>query len=94
MVLALLLLTVDDDYPRANALKNMILGVATIVAAVALLLFGPVHLAAAVALGLGLLIGSAFGPMVARNVSSSVLRIAAAVLGIGLAVWLFVMPNA
>lgn len=94
MVLALLLLTVDDDYPRANALKNMILGVATIVAAVGLLLFGPVHLAAAVALGLGLLIGSAFGPMVARNVSSNVLRIAAAVLGIGLAVWLFVMPNA
>jgi hypothetical protein len=32
--------------------------------------------------------------MVARNVSSNVLRIAAAVLGIGLAVWLFVMPNA
>ncbi len=94
MVLALLLLTVDDDFPRANALKNMILGVATIVAAVALLLFGPVHMAAAVALGLGLLIGSLFGPVVARNVSSNVLRIVAAVLGIGLAAWLFVAPNA
>ncbi|HEV7958947.1 MAG TPA: sulfite exporter TauE/SafE family protein [Acidimicrobiales bacterium] len=94
MVLALLLVTVDEDYPRANALKNMILGVATIVAAAALLIFGPVHLAAAVALGLGLLIGSAFGPVVARNVSSDVLRIVAAVLGIGLAIALFIMPNA
>jgi hypothetical protein len=93
MVLALLLLTVDEDYPRANALKNMILGVATIVAALALLIFGPVHLAAAVALGVGLLIGSVFGPSVARNVSSNVLRIVAAILGIGLAVWLFITPN-
>ena len=94
MVLALLLLTVDEDYPRANALKNMILGVATAVAAVALLIFGPVHLAAAVALGVGLLMGSVVGPSVARKVSSSVLRIVAAILGIGLAAWLFVTPNA
>lgn len=94
MVLALLMLTVDDDFPRANALKNMILGVATVVAAVGLLLFGPVHLAAAVALGLGLLVGSSIGPSVARKVPSDVLRILAAVLGIGLAAWLFVMPNA
>ncbi len=94
MVLALLMLTVDEDFPRANALKNMILGVATVVAAAGLLLFGPVHLAAAVVLGVGLLMGSAIGPSVARNVSSNVLRTVAAVLGIGLAAWLFVMPNA
>ena len=94
MVLALLLLTVDEDFPRANALKNMILGVATAVAAVALLIFGPVHLAAAVALGVGLLMGSTIGPSVARRVSSNVLRIGAAILGVGLACWLFVTPNA
>ena len=57
MVLALLMLTVDDDFPRANALKNMILGVATLVAAIALLLFGPVHLLAAIAMGVGVLGG-------------------------------------
>jgi uncharacterized protein len=94
MVLALLLLTVDEDFPRANALKNMILGVATVVAAAALLLFGPVHLAAAVALGVGLLIGSAVGPSVARSVSSNVLRIVAGLLGVALAAWLFVSPSA
>ena len=94
MVLALLLLTVDEDFPRANALKNMILGVATVVAAAVLLIFGPVHLAAAVALGVGAMMGSAVGPSVARRVSSDVLRIVAGVLGIGLAVWLFAVPNA
>jgi hypothetical protein len=94
MVLALLLLTVDEDFPRANALKNMILGVATVIAAAALLIFGPVHLAAAVALGVGLLMGSAVGPSVARRVSSDVLRIVAGILGIALAAWLFVTPNA
>jgi uncharacterized membrane protein YfcA len=94
MVLALLLLTVDEDFPRANALKNMILGVATAVAAVALLIFGPVHLAAAVALGVGLLMGSAIGPSVTRKLPSNVLRFTAALLGIGLAGWLFVTPNA
>jgi uncharacterized membrane protein YfcA len=94
MVLALLLLTVDENFPRANALKNMILGVATVVAAAALLIFGSVHLAAAVALGVGLLMGSAIGPSVARTVSSNVLRIVAGILGIALAAWLFVTPNA
>ncbi|MGA7835032.1 MAG: sulfite exporter TauE/SafE family protein [Acidimicrobiales bacterium] len=94
MVLALLMLTVDEDFPRANALKNMILGVATVVAAIGLLLFGPVHVIAAVALGVGLLMGSAIGPSVARSVSSNVLRVLAAVLGIGLAAWLFFIPNA
>ena len=67
---------------------------ATVVAAVALLLFGPVHLAAAVALGVGLLMGSAVGPSVARKVSSNVLRIVAGILGIALAAWLFVTPSA
>jgi hypothetical protein len=47
MVLVLLLHTVDQDFPRANALKNMILGVADIVAGVGFVLFGPVHWAAA-----------------------------------------------
>jgi uncharacterized protein len=94
MVLVLLLLTVDEDFPRANALKNMILGVATGIAAAALLIFGPVHLAAAVALGSGVLVGSVVGPSVTRHASSNLLRRGAGILGVGLAVWLFVTPNA
>jgi uncharacterized membrane protein YfcA len=93
MILALLLLTVDREFPRANALKNMILGVADVVTAVAFLLFGPVHVAAALALGGGLLVGSFLGPSVARRVPGNVLRILAALLGIGLAIWLWVSPT-
>jgi uncharacterized membrane protein YfcA len=90
MVLALLLLTVDREFPRANALKNMILGVADVVAAAGFLLFGPVHVEAALLLGTGLLIGSFFGPSVTRHVPGNVLRVLAALLGFGLAAWLWV----
>lgn len=93
MVLALLLLTVDQEFPRANALKNMILGVADVVAAVGFLLFGPVRVEAALLLGAGLLIGSFFGPSVTRRVPGSVLRVLVALLGFGLAVWLWVTPR-
>ena len=93
MILALLLLTVDRDFPRGNALKNMILGVADVVTAIAFLLFGPVHVQAALAVGGGLFVGSFMGPSVARRVSGNVLRVLAALLGFGLAVWLWVAPN-
>jgi uncharacterized membrane protein YfcA len=92
MVLALLLITVDDTFPKANALKNMILGVADVVAAIGFLLFGPVRVLAAVYLGSGLLVGNYFGPKVARRLPGDVLRLGAAALGVGLAVWLFVSP--
>lgn len=93
MVLALLLLTVDKDFARSNALKNVILGIADVVAAVGFLLFGPVHVYAAVALGVGLFVGSFFGPSVTRRVPGNVLRILVALLGLSLAIWLWVSPN-
>ena len=58
MVLGLLLMTVDQHLARANALKNMILGVADVVAAIGFALFGPVHWTAAAPLAVGLLAGS------------------------------------
>ncbi len=90
MVIALLLLTVDQDFANANALKNMILGVADFVAALGFAIFGPVHFAAALVLLGGLVIGSYFGPSLTRRVPASVMRSAAATLGVGLAVWLWV----
>ncbi len=90
MVLALLLLTVDQEFARANALKNVLLGVETVAVAVAFLLFGPVHVEAALLVGAGLLVGSFFGPAVARRVPGNVMRVLAALLGLGLAVWLWV----
>jgi uncharacterized membrane protein YfcA len=93
MALALILLTVDPDFARANALKNMILGVATLVAAIGFLIFGPVHLAAALCLGVGCVVGSFLGPSVARTIPGDVLRVIAAAFGVGLAVWFFVNPG-
>jgi uncharacterized protein len=93
MALALILLTVDPAFARANALKNMILGVATLVAALGFLAFGPVHLAAALSLGAGCLVGSFLGPSVARTIPGDVLRVIAAAFGVGLAVWFFVNPG-
>ncbi|MFY9782432.1 MAG: sulfite exporter TauE/SafE family protein [Acidimicrobiales bacterium] len=93
MMLALLLITLDERYAISNALKNMMVGVATVVAAVGFLLFGPVRIEAALYLGAGLLVGSFLGPKAARRLPGDVLRLLAAALGIGLAIWLFVSPG-
>ena len=53
MALALVLLTVDGDLPRANALKNMVIGAATLVAAIGLIVFGSVDWKAVVPLAIG-----------------------------------------
>ncbi len=90
MALALLLVTVDQDLARANALKNMFLGVADVVAAIGFVVFGPVHWTAAAALALGLLGGSMVGPSVTRRVPGDLLRVLVAVAGLGLAIWLWV----
>jgi uncharacterized membrane protein YfcA len=92
MILALLMLTVDQHIARANALKNMLVGAATVVSGVAFALFGPVRWAAAAPLALGLLIGSTVGPSVARRVPGDLLRWLVALTGLGLAVRLWVSP--
>jgi len=92
MTLALLLLTVDQNVARANALKNMLVGAATVVAAVTLIIVVPVDWAAVVPLAAGLLAGSMIGPKVARHLPPAVLRWCAALLGVGLAVKLWIAP--
>jgi hypothetical protein len=93
MMLALLLLTVDQEFPRANALKNIFLGVGDVVAAIGFLLFGPVHVEAALFLGCGLLVGSFIGPSVTRRVPGQALRYFAALLGFSLAIGLWVSSS-
>ncbi len=93
MVLGLLLVTVDPHLARANALKNMILGVADVVAAIGFALFGPVHWTAALPLAVGLLAGSAVGPLITRRVPAKVLRVLIAMAGLGLAVRVWVAPG-
>ena len=89
MLLAVLLVLVDDRVPEANAIKNMLLGAATLASAVVFVVAGPVDWTAVVPLAAGLFAGSAVGPVIARRVSPRALRWAVAGLGLGLAVELW-----
>ena len=93
MTLALLLALVEHHLPTANALKNMLIGAATVPGAILIASFAPVHWAEAAALAAGILIGAQFGPAVARRVPADALRSTVAALGVGLAVWLWLRPG-
>jgi uncharacterized protein len=90
MTLALLLFTTDSDLPKANALKNMVVGAATVASAVAFAVFGDVDWAAAAPLGAGMFIGSTLGPRVTRRLPAAVLRWLIAAAGLALAIQLWV----
>jgi uncharacterized membrane protein YfcA len=86
MLLGLLLHATDEPLPRANAVKNVVLGLANGVAALAFVLFGPVQWSAVIPLGLGLFLGGRLGPVVVRRLPAAGLRVAIAMAGLGLAV--------
>jgi uncharacterized protein len=89
LTLALILFTVDSHLARANALKNVIVGVATAISALILLLAGPVDWTVVLPLAVGLFVGSLIGPKVARRVPARVLRWLVVLVGLGLAAWLW-----
>jgi uncharacterized membrane protein YfcA len=93
MILALLMTTVDPRLPTANALKNMLLGAGALISAAAFAVLGHVDWAAALPLGGGLFIGSTVGPTLARRVPADLLRWLVGVLGIALAVRLWIEPG-
>jgi hypothetical protein len=93
MILALCLHTVDRNLARANALKNMFVGAASVVSALIFVIAGPVDWAAIVPLGIGLFAGSTLGPRVARRLSADVLRWIVVCLGLALAVRLWISPG-
>ena len=88
MLLAAALVLVDARLPVANAIKNMLVGGGTWAAAVVLALYGPVHWAAALALGAGVLVGSLLGPVVVRRLPARVVRWGVGLMGLGLAAYL------
>lgn len=90
LTLAMMLLTIESSLPRANAVKNVLLGVADLVAAVAFTVFGQVRWLAAVPLGIGFLAGGTLGPSVVRRVPVGVMRAVIAAAGFLLATWLLV----
>jgi len=86
MVLALLSLATSDRLIRVNAVKNLLLGVANGIAAVAFALFGPVEWSAVVPLALGCLAGGYAGPAIARVIPPTALRLLIGLAGLYLAV--------
>ena len=93
MLLALLLLLAEQHLARANALKNMLVGAASVVSAVTFIVFTSVDWAAVLPLAARMFVGSTLGPRIARRLPSGFLRWLVAMIGIGLAVWLWVRPT-
>ena len=88
MMLSLLMVGTGEPLARSNAAKNVLLGVANAVAAVAFVFFGPVHWLEVAPLAVGLFAGGWMGPRVVRRVPAGPLRLIIALGGIGLAVHL------
>lgn len=92
MTLALLLLTVERHMARANALKNMLVGMAAVVSTITFAAFGRVDWTAVWPLAAGEFAGSLIGPGIARSVSPRYLRWFASAAGLAMALKLFVAP--
>ena len=88
LLLALLLVTTAESLARSNAMKNLLLGSANAVAALAFVAFGPVRWSAVIPLAAGCLVGGRLGPIIVRRVPAAPLRALIACAGLGLAVHL------
>jgi uncharacterized protein len=88
LILAVLLVLVDQELARSNALKNALLMIADVLPAVVFALAGPVVWTAALPLAVGAFAGGTIGPAITRRAPSAVLRIGIAVCGLALAGWL------
>jgi uncharacterized membrane protein YfcA len=93
MVLTLMLVLVEQQLASANALKNMLIGAAQVICAVVYVSAGTVIWAAAAPLGIGMLAGSTLGPRVARQLPTRLLRVLIVLVGLTLAVWLWLNPR-
>jgi uncharacterized membrane protein YfcA len=89
VLLALLTVSVAEPLARLVAARNVALGLANAVAAVGFALFGPVRWAAAAPLAAGFLLGGGLGPGLVRRLPGNRLRVAIALLGLGVAVKLW-----
>jgi uncharacterized membrane protein YfcA len=88
LLLAVLLMLVDQNLPRANALKNTLSMITNVIPAILFAAAGHVVWAAAVSLAVGAFAGGAVGPAVTRRAPERPLRIAICICGLALAGWL------
>jgi uncharacterized protein len=86
VLLALLTVSVAEPLARLVAARNVALGLANLVAATGFALFGPVRWTAAAPLAVGFLLGGVLGPGLVRRLPGNRLRMAIALLGLGVAV--------
>lgn len=93
MTLTLMLVAVEPHIARANALKNVLVGFATVASAAVLVAVSRIHWGDVIPLAAGILAGSLVGPLVARRIPPTALRWIVALVGLGLAVKLWVAPG-
>jgi uncharacterized membrane protein YfcA len=86
LLLAVLGMMLDEALARLNAIKNVISGVANLVAALGFVLFAPVRWSFVLPLAAGFLIGGWTGPKLVRRMPPDGLRVVVALAGVGLAV--------
>jgi uncharacterized protein len=90
LLLAVVLFATGETLPRSNAVKNVVLGAANAVAALAFALLGHVAWLSALPLAIGCLIGGRLGPAIVRRTPARHLRMMIATAGVGLAIYLAV----
>jgi hypothetical protein len=90
MLLAVFLLSTGEGLAIGNALRNVVLLAANLIASIGFVVFAPVAWSAALPLALGLFVGGRLGPRVVRRAPQVLLRRLIALAGLGLAVHLAV----
>ena len=93
MILTLLMISAEPNLPTANALKNMLIGAGAITSAAIFTAAGPVDWVAVVPVGAGMFVGSVLGPRITRRLPAGLLRWLVALIGIVLAVELWINPS-
>jgi uncharacterized membrane protein YfcA len=87
-MIVLLQATVAAPFPRLNAIKNLVLTLSNLVAAIVFIVASSVQWQSCIPLAAGLFLGGRMGPAVVRALPAAAIRVAICVLGLGLAVWL------
>jgi uncharacterized protein len=86
MLLALLLATTAETLPQSNAMKNLVLFGANLVAALIFSIGGSVHWLAALPLAVGFFLGGTLAPRAVRRLPARPLRLLIAVAGVTIAI--------
>ena len=92
ILIALLGIFVDDHLQRLNATKNVLAGLVNAVAAALFIVFAHIAYLPAGLLAIGSTIGGQLGARVGRRSAPDLLRVLVVVVGIGVAVKLFISP--